>query len=156
MRICVVGLWHLGCVTAACLAHAGHNVTALDFDSELIGQLRKGQPPLFEPGLEALIGEGLETGHLRFETDVARCVADADVVWVTFDTPIDENDAPQVAAVIEPVTALLQSFPDRWLVLIFAQLPVGSTRLLAERAAKAGRTSVTFGYSPENLRLGKA
>src|SRR5580692_2085102 len=107
MRICVFGLWHLGSVTAACLAHAGHDVIGLDPEPQTIARLRRGEPPLFEPGLKELIAEGLSSGRLRFETDARLAVADAQVVWVAFDTPVNDDDEPQVSAVITPVTALL-------------------------------------------------
>ena len=107
-------------------------------------------------GLKELVAAGLSSERLRFETDAARAVADADVVWVTFDTPVDENDVPQVAAVVDPVTSLLELLPDGCLIIISSQVPVGTTRRLAEAAARAGRARLTFGYSPENLRLGKA
>ena len=76
MKVCVFGLWHLGCVTAACLAQAGHQVVGLDADPDVIDGLRRGKPPLFEPGLEELIKSGMEAGRLRFETQPA-VVADA-------------------------------------------------------------------------------
>ena len=156
MRICVFGVWHLGCVTAACLAQAGHNVVGLDSDTQTIERLRRAEPPLFEPGLKESIAAGLASHRLRFETDAARAVAEAEVVWVTFDTPVDDNDVPQISAVVDPVTALIGLLPDRCLVLVSSQVPVGTTRRLAEAAARLGRTGLTFGYSPENLRLGKA
>src|SRR5947208_11405 len=55
MRVTVFGLWHLGCVTAACLAAAGNQVTGLDLDETVIGNLKVGHPPLQEPGLSELI-----------------------------------------------------------------------------------------------------
>jgi UDPglucose 6-dehydrogenase len=154
MRVCVFGLWHLGCITAACLADGGHDVVGLDPDSARIAKLREGAAPLFEPGLDALIDKGLASGRLRFETDADRSLAGADVVWVTFDTPVNDDDVPQVAAVTQPVTALVQAIGHRCLVLVSSQLPVGTTRKLA--ASNFTKGEVTFGYSPENLRLGKA
>jgi UDPglucose 6-dehydrogenase len=156
VKVCVFGLWHLGCVTAACLARAGHDVVALDPDAALIGRLRQAQLPLFEPGLEALVREGMAAGRLRFESDPAQAVAQVELLWVTFDTPVDEDDNPQVDAVIEPVSALVKALPHGCLVLISSQLPVRSTRRLAAAAAQRGSPRITFGYSPENLRLGKA
>ncbi|HEX4553024.1 MAG TPA: nucleotide sugar dehydrogenase [Xanthobacteraceae bacterium] len=152
MRVCVMGLWHLGCVTAGCLAAAGHDVVGLDADPEVIAELRKGVPPLFEPGLEQLIKDGLASGALRFETDGKSAVIDADVLWVTFDTPVDDDDCPQVEAVAGPVADIVPELPDGCLVLISSQLPVGTTRRLAGHAG----ARATFAYSPENLRLGKA
>ena len=55
MNVCVLGLWHLGTVTAACLAAAGHRVTGVDFDATVVDRLRAGKAPLFEPGLDDLI-----------------------------------------------------------------------------------------------------
>lgn len=156
MRVCVFGLWHLGSVTAGCLAHAGHQVVGLDLDAENIERLRQGEPPLFEPGLKELITEGLASGKLHFETDAKRAVADADVLWVAFDTPVDEDDVADVPAVVDPVMALFNLLPKQCLVLLSSQVPVGTTRRLAKAAADIGRADLTFGYSPENLRLGKA
>ena len=69
MRIAVVGLWHLGSVTAACLAQLGHQVTGLDDQADVIARLNQGQAPLFEPGLDSLITRGLEAKTLHFTTD---------------------------------------------------------------------------------------
>ena len=59
MNVCVFGLWHLGTVTAACLASLEHTVIGLDSDSTRVAQLSQGNPPLFEPGLEDLLRAGL-------------------------------------------------------------------------------------------------
>ena len=67
-------------------------------------------------------------GRLQFTADAAAALANADVAWVTFDTPVDENDVPQVVAVVEPVKGFLPHVPDGCLVLVSAQLPVGTTR----------------------------
>ncbi len=155
MRVCVVGLWHLGCVTAACLAQGGHDVVALDVDHGVIAQLRGGKLPLFEPGLADLTSAGTAAGRLRFEAD-PRQAEGADVVWVTYDTPVDDNDIPRVSIVVDAITALFPHLSDGCLVLVSSQLPVGTTRRLAAAAATLGRDRITFGYSPENLRLGRA
>ncbi|MHB8626464.1 MAG: UDP-glucose dehydrogenase family protein [Aggregatilineales bacterium] len=156
MKICVVGLWHLGTVTAACLASIGHQVAGLDFDAEVIQKLQAGEPPMFEPGLEALVKEGLKTGALTFTTDAA-IVMNAEVVWITYDTPVDDNDQANVDFVIECTKRLFSSLNRGTLVLISSQLPVGTThRLEAEYTASFPDKPVSFAYSPENLRLGKA
>ncbi len=157
MKVCVLGLWHLGTVTAACLAAGGHEVTGLDFEATTIQKLQAGQPPLFEPGLEDLVKRGLAAQQLRFTDAVGDGVAGAEVVWVAYDTPVDDNDRADVEYVVERVKRLFPYLDDETLVLISSQLPVGSTRRLeqAYAAAQTGK-QVTFGYSPENLRLGKA
>ena len=157
MKVCVLGLWHLGTVTAACLASAGHTVVGLDFDGATAESLRAGRPPLFEPGLEDLLKRGLAGGRLSFTTNAAAALDGAEVVWVAYDTPVDEEDRADVEFVFERVTRLFPHLKPGTLILISSQLPVGTTRRLQDAYAKTSpRAGLCFGYSPENLRLGKA
>jgi UDPglucose 6-dehydrogenase len=96
MKVCVTGLWHLGAVTAASLASVGHEVTAYDTDADVVAALAAGTPPIFEPGLEELVGRGLAAGTLRPTADPADAVRGAAVVWVTYDTPVDAEDIADV------------------------------------------------------------
>ena len=141
MKVCVLGLWHLGTVTAACLAAGGHDVTGLDFDEAVVAGLAAGTPPLFEPGLSDLVKAGLAAGRLRFTTDAASAVDGADVVWVTYDTPVDDEDRADVEYVVERAAAVCALVGDGTLVLISSQVPVGTTRRLEQGFAKtaAGR-----------------
>lgn len=157
MNVCVVGLWHLGSVTAACLASAGHHVVGLDFDERVIANLSKGIPPLYEPGLEDLVKEGLKTQALSFTTTPAEALKNAEVVWITYDTPVDDDDHADVAYVTGRVKEISAFIPSGAVVLISSQLPVGTTRQLETWfASKFPEKSISFAYSPENLRLGKA
>src|SRR5579863_8715672 len=154
-NLCVYGLWHLGSVTAACMAEHFSTI-GIDPDPSLIEGLRDGRPPIFEPGLEDLIRRHLAAGRLEFSAELAR-VAVADVVWVTFDTPVDEDDHADVESVVRHVERLFPHLSDGAVVLISSQVPVGTTaRLEAAFAAVAGGRSVEFACSPENLRLGRA
>ena len=157
MKVCVMGLWHLGTVTAACLASVGHQVLGLDLDPGVVERLQGGHPPLFEPGLEDLLKRVLAERRLAFTTEAAEAARDADVVWVAYDTPVDEDDRADVEFVIERVTRLFPHLSSGTLLLISSQLPVGTTRRLEQmyRAAYPHKP-VSFAYSPENLRLGKA
>ena len=149
MNICVQGLWHLGTVTAACLASAGHHVVGLDFDSETVKRLNGGIPPIFEPGLEALVQKGLSDGKLSFTTDIRAAVNGIDLLWVAYDTPVNDEDQADVPFVLDRIKMTLPHLRGHPLVLISSQLPAGSTRSLETAEA-------SFAYSPENLRLGKA
>lgn len=156
MHVAVVGLWHLGCVTAASLVAGGHVVTGVDFDEDAIRGLREGRAPLFEPGLDDLIAAGIKTGWLTFSGEAAG-VSAADVVWITYDTPVDHDDRADVEFVVAQTARLFPAIRDGALVLVSSQVPVGTTARL-EKLCNAARPDarVTFGYSPENLRLGKA
>src|SRR5437016_5543607 len=156
MRIAVVGLWHLGTVTASCLAAAGHEVTAIDEDSQLISELRKGKPPIEEPGLPQLVEAQIQTGRLRFSSQL-QPVSNHDVVWVTLDTPIDQNDIGDVDYVFGRSLALLPLMANDGTMLISSQIPVGTVaRLERSHQNLSLGNRIRFAYSPENLRLGKA
>src|ERR1700674_2522216 len=116
MKIMVLGLWHLGCVTAACSAKFAR-VVGLDFGFSNVASLRLGKAPIFEPGLESLIQEGIRSGSLSFETDPALACSGADLLWVTHDTPVDGDDLADVSPVFEGIGRCLQHLPARAIVL---------------------------------------
>ena len=150
MNITVLGLWHLGCVTAACCAKQ-FRVTGLDFDAATISKLSEGKAPLFEPGLDDLIGAGLATKKLSFTTDAASACANADILWLCSDTPVNDDDESDVEFVLSQLRRALPHLPKGSLVLISSQLPVGTCAKL-----EAEFPQFHFACSPENLRLGKA
>jgi len=157
MKICVFGLWHLGSVIASCLAQKGIEVVGLDPDSNRIKDMQKGIPPIFEPGLEIAIKKSLLSKKLVFTTDEKTALDKTNIIWVAFDTPVDEADRADVDLVTDQVKKLFVHMESGMIVLISSQLPVGSTRQLEEDFLKQyPDKKVTFAYSPENLRLGKA
>ena len=156
MKVCVYGLWHLGCVTAGCLAEHFPTV-GLDPDSGVVARLKAGEPPIVEPGLTELLRARMFADALEFTTDISDAAGRADVIWVTFDTPVDENDEADVGYVEKQISLLFPHLSDGSVVLISSQLPVGTTRRIEAGFHQAfpGR-NIDFAYSPENLRLGKA
>jgi UDPglucose 6-dehydrogenase len=157
MTVCVYGLWHLGTVTAACLASRGISTVGLGETPVAAAELNAGKAPLFEPGLDALLAQGLQGGTLSFTNDVAGAVSLADLLWVNFDTPVNDNDVADVGYVLDRVRGTFPHLKDGAVVLISSQVPVGSTALLElDFAAGAKGRKVFFAYSPENLRLGDA
>jgi UDPglucose 6-dehydrogenase len=143
-------------VTAACVAASGIATVGVDTDAEVVAGLNRGEPPLVEPQLPELTGDGLRAGMLAFTTNLTALAA-ADVVWVCYDTPVDEHDRADVGSVTAGVEAIFPYLRDGAIVLVSSQLPVGSVAALERAVAKAvkGRT-LDFACSPENLRLGRA
>jgi UDPglucose 6-dehydrogenase len=141
MKVAVLGLWHLGSVTAACIAEAGHSVTGFDPDARTVANLSAGQPPIAEPGLPELVTRGLAAGRLRFTADVADAVRDAEIVWICFDTPVDEEDRADVDHVVRQAETTFPWLADDAIVLSSSQLPVGSVRRLEAASAKPSRSS---------------
>ena len=149
-RICVLGLWHLGCVTAACCAKH-FEVVGLDFDAANVEKLNSGKAPLFEPGLNELIAAGIAARKLSFTTNAKAACANADVLWLCYDTPVNDRDESDVKSVLVNLRKALAHLPKGALVLISSQLPVGTCAKLEKEFPQ-----FHFACSPENLRLGKA
>jgi UDPglucose 6-dehydrogenase len=150
MNVTVLGLWHLGSVTAACCAKH-FEVVGLDFNAATVSQLNAGQAPLLEPGLNELIASGLASKKLSFTTDPKIACAKVDVLWLAYDTPVNDSDESDVESVLAPLRKTLPHLPKGTLVLVSAQLPVGTCAGLEKEYPQ-----FHFASSPENLRLGRA
>ena len=147
MTITVLGLWHLGSVTAACMARH-HRVTGLDFDEPVLAKLRAGHAPLHEPGLDDLLAAGIASGNLSFSADAT---TQSDMLWVCYDTPVDDDDRSDLDWVHARLARVLPGLRPGTVVLISSQLPVGTCAQLAKQ-----HPALHFACSPENLRLGRA
>lgn len=157
MKVSIQGLWHLGTVTAACIAAAGHDVTGLDADVSVIEKLRAGEPPVDEPGLADLLRKGVSEGKLRFSHSREEALTGARVLWVAYDTPVDDDDVADTGFVLDEVGRSLPHLAAGALVIVSSQMPVGSVGLLeAQAASTCPEKGLRFACSPENLRLGKA
>ena len=91
MKVCVVGTGYVGLTTGVSLAFLGHDVTCVDLDEAKVAMLAAGRSPIYEPHLEALLGEAAE--RLRFTTEYAVGVPDADVVFIAVQTPSLREDS---------------------------------------------------------------
>jgi UDPglucose 6-dehydrogenase len=152
MKVTVLGLWHLGSVTAACCAKH-FPVVGLDFDSANVSRLQAGRAPIAEPGLDEAIQAGIAARRLSFTDDVKVACADPEILWVAYDTPVDADDRADVDEVLNQVRRCVPSLPVGALVLLSSQLPVGTCRQLE---GEFGPRGYRFAVSPENLRLGQA
>jgi UDPglucose 6-dehydrogenase len=157
MDISIIGLWHQGIVGAACLADLGCSVLAADHDAEKVRLLNDGKAPLFEPGLDELIRQGLDTGRLAFSNDVARSVKGRPYVLIMFDTPVNERDESDLSEVFATVAEIAVHLQDEVVLYVTAQVPVGTCDRIAQ-IVRERNPALRFGiaYSPENLRLGQA
>jgi UDPglucose 6-dehydrogenase len=153
MKVTVYGLWHLGSVTAACLAEGGHTVVGLDPDARTVADLSANKPPVDEPGLAKLVAEQQQAQRLRFTTSAADAIPQAEIVWVCFDTPVDSNDNADVQWVRDRLEDVAPHLTPGALVLVSSQVPVGFGKKLADDWSTRG---VRVACSPENLRLGQA
>src|SRR5579871_4306648 len=92
MHIAMIGTGYVGLVSGACFADFGHIVTCVDKDEGKIAALRRGEIPIFEPGLDALVATNVKAGRLNFTTDLSAPVAQADAVFIAVGTPSRRGD----------------------------------------------------------------
>src|SRR5207244_9885513 len=105
--------------------------------------------------IDQLIKSGLATKRLRFGNDIHAALEHADILWVTFDAPVDDDDRPDVDWLRNQLAAARPFVRSNTLVVLSTQVPAGFARRL-ERDWRATDPSLQFAYIPENLRLGEA
>jgi UDPglucose 6-dehydrogenase len=156
-KVCVVGLWHLGSVTSVCFADLGRNVVGVADDPERAASLNDGVPPLFEPGLAELMSKHLASGRLRFTSSLWDGAKGSSYVVIAHDTPVNEQDEPDLVPIAATVDALAGCLEDAATIIISSQVPVGTCEALADRL-RFLNPGLRFGMAcvPENLRLGQA
>lgn len=154
-EVCVIGMWHLGCVTAGCLANIGNRVTCFDFDIKLINDLRKGKLPIYESGLKEIFTKCVAGGKLHFSSDLKKIIPTSDYVYVTFDTPVDDNDRIDISIIHRAVDSIIPLLSTDAVLLISSQVPVRTCNLILKKIRRAGKRNELC-YAPENLRLGNA
>src|SRR5688572_14880175 len=137
MKLCMVGSGYVGLVTGACFADTGNNVVCADVDAGKIARLERGELPIFEPGLDALVARNVAGGRLRFTTDLDAAVSDVEVVFVAVGTPPRRDGGADLGAV-DRVAELVASraSPDTVLVLK-STVPVGTNARVRRIVASA-------------------
>src|SRR5258707_11575824 len=96
MHIAVIGTGYVGLVTGACFAEFGVDVTCVDIDSVKIDRLLTGEMPIYEPGLEQLVTKNMQSGRLRFTTNLKEAVEQALVVFLAVGTPPKDDGSPDL------------------------------------------------------------
>lgn len=151
VRIVVIGTGYVGLVTGACLAEIGHQVVCVDKDSAKISKLENGEIPIYEPGLEEIVGKNTATGRLKFSQDIN--LENIDAVFLAVGTPTDPKtgnaDMSMFYAAAEEVKKNQQ---DSLTVISKSTVPVGTGRKLKEIFGDSARIV----SNPEFLREGSA
>jgi UDPglucose 6-dehydrogenase len=154
MRISVIGCGYLGAVHAACMAELGHDVVGIDVDEHKVSELSAGRAPFFEPGLPEVLGRALESGRLRFSTDLSDA-AGAEVHFVAVGTPQTKGShAADLTYVNAAVEGLLPHLSDGDLVVGKSTVPVGTAKRLADVVRAS--SGADLAWNPEFLREGFA
>jgi UDPglucose 6-dehydrogenase len=152
-RVAVIGTGYVGLTTGACLAHLGHQVVCADIDPVKIERLQSGQIPIYEPGLEDLVQEGLTTRRLAFVLGAAGAVEDAEFVFLCVQTPQTADGTADLTYIERASAEVGSACTTGAIVITKSTVPVGSTRVV-ERALE--RTDVAVVSNPEFLREGQS
>jgi UDPglucose 6-dehydrogenase len=156
MRIAMIGSGYVGLVSGACFAQFGHDVVCIDKDPSKIERLKKGEIPIYEPGLDRLVADNVKAGRLEFTAKLA--VADADAVFIAVGTPTRRGDGhADLTYVYAAAAELAQAIRGYTVVVTKSTVPVGTGREVA-RIIRESQPSAEFDVAsnPEFLREGAA
>lgn len=161
MRVTIFGSGYVGLVTGACLADAGNHVICVDVDADKVGRLKQGEVPIHEPGLDALIGRGMEAGRIEFTTDAVKGIEHGLFILIAVGTPPDEDGSADLSHVLSVARAIGMHLEDYRIVMTKSTVPVGTADLVhaeIDAALKERGASVEFDVvsNPEFLKEGAA
>ncbi len=158
MNVVMLGAGYVGLVSGACFAEFGAFVRCLDVDADRIESLKRGEIPIYEPGLDDLVESNVRAGRLTFDTDMAAAIGDADLVFIAVGTPTRRGDGhADLTFVFAAAQALAAHLRDYTVVVDKSTVPVGTARQVA-RVIRETNPSAEFDVAsnPEFLREGAA
>jgi len=156
MRIAVIGAGYVGLVTGTCLAETGNDVTCVDSDRAKIDLLRRGEIPIYEPGLGELVQRNLAAGSLQFSTDLAAACAPAKLVFVAVGTPSADDGSVDLSALWSVVEGVAGHLAHDAIVVVKSTVPVGTNAEVAARLARLAGRPCDAASNPEFLKEGAA
>lgn len=157
MRIAMVGTGYVGLVSGTCFAEFGVDVTCVDKDAGKIKRLKKGEIPIYEPGLDDLVEKQVKAGRLTFTTDLAEGLKGAEAVFIAVGTPPGEDGAADMSYVYAAAKEIATHIADYLLIVTKSTVPVGTAREV-EKIVRATNPDAKFDVcsNPEFLREGAA
>ena len=156
MNITVIGTGYVGLVVGAGLAQTGNDVICADIDEGKIACLNRGEIPIYEPGLEAMVRENAAQGRLSFTTDVAAAVRPAQVVFIAVGTPPGEDGSADLQHVLAVARTVGQAVQHETVVITKSTVPVGTARKVREVIQAQTDIPVHICSNPEFLKEGAA
>ncbi len=157
MRICMIGTGYVGLVTGCGLAEFGMRVTCVDKITEKIEMLKRGEIPIYEPGLKDLVEKNVKEGRLTFSTDIPGSIRNNLVIFLAVGTPSDQEGGADLSYLFSAVDEIAENLNDYKVIAIKSTVPVGTAKKVMERIASRGvRNTFDVVSNPEFLREGSA
>lgn len=155
-RVTVIGSGYVGLVAGACFAETGNDVVCADRDETKISGLRRGQLPIYEPGLEPIVTRNMAEGRLRFTTDLVSAIQHGDVVFIAVGTPPGEDGSADLQHVLDVATTI-GSHLDRFKVVVTkSTVPVGTAEKVRAAIRAVSPADFAVASNPEFLKEGAA
>src|SRR6266704_6222313 len=158
MNICVVGTGYVGLVTGAVFADLGNDVLCVDNQPEKVAALQAGKMPIYEPGLEEMVGRNVADARLAFTTDLAAAVRRALIIFITVGTPPKADGETDLGAVEQVAAAIGRAMEKYTVIVNKSTVPVGTGDFVRDVIERHQKTRVPFDVvsNPEFLREGSA
>lgn len=161
MRISVIGTGYVGLVTGTCFAEMGNHVWCVDVDEEKINQLKQVILPIYEPGLETMVKNNSDIGHLHFTTDINEALQETDICFIAVGTPMGEDGSADLQYVIAAATNIGKGMVRHMYVVDKSTVPVGTAAIVRKTIQKEldkRKSKLTFDVisNPEFLKEGSA
>jgi UDPglucose 6-dehydrogenase len=137
MRVTIHGTGYVGLVTGACLAEVGNHVLCVDVDAGKVERLRRGEVPIYEPGLEELVRRNAAAGRLQFTTEVTAGVAHAPFQFIAVGTPKDEDGSADLSHVLTVARSIATAMTDYKVIVTKSTVPVGTADKVREAVSRA-------------------
>jgi UDPglucose 6-dehydrogenase len=155
MKISVLGTGYVGLVAGACLSDSGNYVTCIDVDQEKIGRLKKGELPIFEPGLDEIVLRNVRAKRLDFVTEGREAVRQSDAVFIAVGTPQSEDGSSDLRYVLKAVEAVRDSVEHEIVLILKSTVPVG-TAAKVKKLVQGAKARIHVVSNPEFLKEGTA
>jgi UDPglucose 6-dehydrogenase len=155
MKVCMVGSGYVGLVSGAGFAETGATTVCADIDRAKISKLERGEIPIFEPGLDALVARNVEAGRLSFTADVPAAIAEADIVFVAVGTPMSPSGAADLQYVDRVAETVRDHATKECVLVLKSTVPVGTNARVTKIVATA-KQRVHVVSNPEFLKEGDA
>ncbi|HMH22041.1 MAG TPA: UDP-glucose/GDP-mannose dehydrogenase family protein [Puia sp.] len=156
MKIAVVGTGYVGLVTGTCFAETGNDVICVDIDAGKVEKLSNGQITIYEPGLEKLFLRNLKEERLRFTTDLAEGVKDAQIIFLALPTPPGEDGSADLKYILGVAESLGKILKEYKVIIDKSTVPVGTAEKVRVAIAKNYKGEYDVVSNPEFLREGVA
>jgi len=156
MKIAVVGTGYVGLVAGACLAETGNTVACVDIDGAKIERLKRGEIPIYEPGLEPLVRRNKDEGRLTFTTDLAASVRAASVIFIAVGTPSGEDGSADLKFVLAAAAAIGKAANGPKIIVDKSTVPVGTAAKVKASAQSQTTHPIAVVSNPEFLKEGNA